>query len=147
MLATAIAWSKSTMKTEEPAILHELSDFLSGRIDPAGFPHREHVRLAYEMLSRHPFPQALLLFSKGLRLLAGRAGHPEKYNETITTAFLALIGEARLRRNYESWEEFSRDNSRLLRKDLLSCWYDSAMLDSERARLTFLLPPLANSRR
>lgn len=134
------------MKTEDPAILHELSDFLRGRVDPASFPHREHVRLGYKMLSRHPFPEALLLFSTGLRLLAGRAGHPEKYNETITTAFLALIGEGRLRGNYESWEEFSQDNSRLLREDLLSSWYDSATLDSEQARLTFLLPPPAKSR-
>ena len=73
-----------------------LADFEAGRIDPAQFSHREHVRVGYELLERHPFPEALLHLARGLRRLAGQAGRPEVYHETITAAFLALIAERRL---------------------------------------------------
>ena len=73
-----------------------LADFEAGRIDPARFPHREHVRVSYELLERHSFPEALLHLARGLRRLAAKAGRPEVYHETITAAFLALIAERRL---------------------------------------------------
>ena len=41
------------MLATEPADL--LADFESGRIDPASFPHRDHVRVSYELLERHHF--------------------------------------------------------------------------------------------
>ena len=37
-----------------------LADFEAGRVDPAHFPHGAHVRVSYELLERHPFPEALL---------------------------------------------------------------------------------------
>ena len=49
------------------------------------------------MLGRYPFGEAVTRFSRGLRLLAAKAGRPEIYHETITVAFLALIGERRAR--------------------------------------------------
>ena len=54
----------------------ELLALETGALDPAQFPHREHVRLGYEMLERYPFGEALMRFSRGLRLLAARAGRP-----------------------------------------------------------------------
>ena len=51
-----------------------LADFEEGRIDPAQFPHRDHVRVSYELLERHPFPEALLHLARGLRRLAAKAG-------------------------------------------------------------------------
>ena len=82
------------MLATEPAGL--LAAFEAGRIDPASFPHRDHVRVSYELLERHPFPEALLHLARGLRCLAAKAGRPEVYHETITAAFLALIAERRL---------------------------------------------------
>ncbi len=67
-----------------------LADFEEDRIDPARFPHRQHVRVSYELLERHAFPEALLHLARGLRRLAAKAGRPEVYHETITAAFLAL---------------------------------------------------------
>ena len=63
-----------TPSAPKPALLH---DFLEGRLDPAQFHHREHVRIGYELLEQHPFSEALFYLSAGLRLLAAKAGHPE----------------------------------------------------------------------
>lgn len=126
------------MKTSEPSGL--LADFEAGRIDPAQFPHREHVRVGFELLERHPFPEALLHLARGLRRLATKAGHPEVYHETITTAFLALIAERRLNGCYSSWEDFAAQNADLFRKELLSEIYEPALLRSSVARQTFVLP-------
>lgn len=121
-----------------------LSDFEEGRIDPRHFPHRAHVRVGYELLERHPFPEALLHLARGLRGLAAKAGRPEVYHETITAAFLALIAERRLRGSYVNWEDFAARNPDLLRKELLEDWYEPALLQSSVARQTFVLPRRAS---
>jgi len=51
-----------------------LADFEAGRVDPNHFHHRDHVRVAYALLEKHPFPEALLHLARGLRLLATKAG-------------------------------------------------------------------------
>jgi hypothetical protein len=122
------------------AIADELRDLEEGRLDPKQFPHREHVRLGFEMLSRYAFPEALARFSKGLRQLAVKGGRPEAYHETITAAFLALIGERRLDNECENWERFAERNADLFDKDLLREWYEPEVLNSVVARRTFVLP-------
>jgi len=117
-----------------------LGDFEEGRIDPARFPHRAHVRVSYELLERYRFPEALLHVARGLRRLAAKAGKPEVYHETITAAFLALIAERRLRGQYAGWEDFAKQNPDLLAKDCLRAWYEPALLQSKIARKTFILP-------
>jgi hypothetical protein len=117
-----------------------LAEFEEGRIDPAAFPHRAHVQVSYELLERHPFPEALLHLARGLRRLAAKAGRPEVYHETITAAFLALIAERRLRGSYGSWEEFATRNPDLFQKKLLDEIYEPAVLQSPVARATFVLP-------
>lgn len=117
-----------------------LADFEAGRADAATFGHREHVRMTYELLERYTFPEALFRLSKGLRRLAANAGVPEKYHETITVAFLAVIGERRVERRCADWEEFAAQNPDLLQKELLAEIYAPEVLNSPLARETFLLP-------
>jgi hypothetical protein len=117
-----------------------LADFEAGRIDPASFRHRDHVRVSYQLLERHPFPEALLHLARGLRRLAAKAGRPEIYHETITAAFLALIAERRVRGSYTDWGDFAARNQDLFRKELLTEIYEPAVLKSEVARGTFVLP-------
>ncbi len=126
------------MPTPEPS--QALADFEAGRIDPAHFHHREHVRVSYELLEHHSFPEALLHLARGLNELATRAGHPEAYHETVTAAFLSLIAERRLGGSYTCWEDFVTRNPDLLRKDLLRDWYGQETLQSPLARQTFILP-------
>lgn len=127
------------MKAQDvPAVT--LADFEAGRADPATFSHREHVQMSYELLERHTFTEALFRLAKGLRHLATNAGRPEKYHETITVAFLALIAERKLVGADEGWEDFVARNPDLLRKELLAEIYDPAVLESSAARETFILP-------
>jgi hypothetical protein len=118
-----------------------LSKFEAGRLNPSRFHHRDHVRVSYELLERHPFPEALLHLARGLRRLAANAGHPEAYHETITAAFLALIAERRAGSAHDGWEDFAARNPDLLRKQLLEDWYEPETLRSGVARKTFVLPP------
>src|SRR4051812_6948491 len=120
----------------------ELKALETGDLDPAAFPHLEHVRFAYGMLERYPFGEALDRFSRGLKLLAAKAGRPEIYHETITVAFLALINERRAGPELSTWSEFTAKNNDLLDKRCLEKWYDSEQLGSELARRTFCLPRL-----
>ena len=117
-----------------------LQAFEMGALDPAKFPHAEHVRLGFEMLARHPFGEALLRFSRGLQLLAARAGRPQLYHETITVAFLALVNERRVRGGPQTWSEFQRSNADLFDKRCLEKWYSAEQLASDLARRTFCLP-------
>ena len=103
----------------ESSIEQELRAFEAGELDPAKFPHSEHLRLGYEMLGRHSFSGAVERFSRGLKLLAAKAGRPRIYHETITIAFLALINERRARGGQESWLEFQKTNPDLFDKRCL----------------------------
>jgi hypothetical protein len=124
----------------------ELARFMRGEIDPATFPHREHVRVAFEMLKRHDFPETALLFSRTLRAMAEKAGRPEAFHQTVTIAFLSLIAERVEGGGAADFAAFAQANSDLLDKSVLNRWYGAERLASEAARRTFLLPePLANS--
>ena len=125
--------------TEEVAA-EELHALEVGALDPARFPHAEHVRLGYEMLCRHSFGEAVDRFSRGLKLLAAKAGQPQVYHETITVAFLALVNERRARRGADDWDDFRAHNADLLDKRCLRKWYSADQLASDLARRTFCLP-------
>jgi hypothetical protein len=92
------------------------------------------------MLERYPFSEAVARFSRGLKLLAAKSGQPEHYHETITVAFLALIGERRGQRRHDNWREFQATNNDLLDKHCLEQWYEAEQLGSDLARQTFCLP-------
>ena len=124
----------------EAAKADELLALETGTLDPAMFPHPEHVRLGYEMLARYQFGEAVTRFSHGLRLLAAKNSQPEIYHETMTVAFLALIGERRAAAKHVGWQEFKTNNSDLLDKRCLKHWYDAEQLGSDLARQTFCLP-------
>lgn len=118
----------------------DLARFLGGEIGAAQLPHREHVRLAFEMLRRHDFAETALHFSQALRRMAANAGHPEAFNLTITLAFLALIGERRAADDTQDFEAFAARNPDLLDKGVLRRWYPAQRLTCALARRTFLLP-------
>ncbi|MDQ2660083.1 MAG: hypothetical protein M3Y03_06655 [Verrucomicrobiota bacterium] len=123
-----------------PTISAELAALENGTLDPAKFPHREHLRFAYEMLGQHSLGEAIMRFSRGVRQLAGKVGQPQLYHETITLGFLAVIAERRARAAHKDWSDFIAQNPDLLDKQALLRWYPVAQLDSELARRTFCLP-------
>jgi hypothetical protein len=64
-----------------------------GTLDPEGFSHRHHVGTGFAALRRHEFFEATHLYATGLRSVVAKAGVPEKYNATVTLAFMSLIAE------------------------------------------------------
>jgi hypothetical protein len=129
-----------TGASHSEAATDELIALERGMLDPRAFRHSDHVRLGYEMLGRYPFGEAVTRFSRGLRLVAGKAGRPEIYHETMTVAFLALIGERRAQGGHDSWDDFRDNNVDLLEKRCLERWYGAEQLSSALARGTFCLP-------
>jgi hypothetical protein len=123
------------------AELAELERFARGEVDPRNFPHREHVRMAFEMLRRHDFAETVLHYSRALRAMSARAGNPRAFHQTVTIAFLSLIAE----RMQESggaadFDALVRAHPELLDKAAVTRWYRPERLASEAARHTFLLP-------
>jgi hypothetical protein len=126
------------MTSADSPIADELALFEAGDCPLAGFSHREHVRIGFELLNRHPFAEAAFRFARGLRTMAARGGIESLYHETITIAFLALIGErAATARDFAELETHHPD---LFSKQALAAFYSKERLASPLARRTFLLP-------
>jgi len=117
-----------------------LDAFEAGTLESAQFSHGQHVRLGYLYLRAMDFGQAVSRISLGLKALVARLGLENKYNETITVAFMALINE-RLGRNGDpgNWAAFARENPDLLNADILYRYYDRTVLFSDFARQTFVM--------
>lgn len=114
---------------------------------PAEFTHRTHVRAGYLYLKEMDFPSALVRMSTVLKCYAASLGQGERYHETITVAFLALINE-RLRECGDAggWEPFAIAHPELLRRDALREYYAAEILESPRARRMFILSSAAAAR-
>jgi hypothetical protein len=111
---------------------------------PAGqFNHAAHVRAGYLYLRRQPFPQATAAMCTTVANYARALGKPDRYHETITVAFMALIN-AQLRRHGDDggWEEFRARHPQLLQPDALLAYYPREVLESPAARACFTLLPL-----
>ena len=117
-----------------------ITQFQAGALDPAQFRHCDHVRLAFEMLRRAPFPAVAADYAAGLQRLAARAGRPEAYHETITIAFLSVVAERLLADESDDFAGFAAAHPDLFDKALLARWYGPARLGSAAARRVFLLP-------
>ena len=120
----------------------------TGTLEPSLFTHEAHVRAAWHCLRQAPFPEALVRFSRALRQFATQQGQASKYHETITVAYAALIADRLHETPSLEWEGFAQRHADLLirQPSLLTSYYTSETLASERARLTFVLPVCARCR-
>ena len=114
--------------------------FEARSLDAAAFSHRDHVGVAYEMLRSYDFMEASARYAEGLRFLAMSAGVPDKFNATITLAFLSLIAERMRTTEHTDYDGFISQNRDLLSTDILQKWYAPERLRSDLARSVFLLP-------
>jgi hypothetical protein len=121
----------------------------SGSLPEPEFNHAGHVRAAWLYLQQGAFPEALARMSGALRNYAAVHGQPDRYHETITVAYLALINERLLLRgDAGGWRGFLEQNHELLDRRLLTHYYRPATLASAAARCVFILgefrdPPYA----
>jgi hypothetical protein len=121
-----------------------IAQFERGATAPESFHHADHIRLAFEYLSRYSALETLAKFSDALKHFALAQGKANLYHETITWAYVLLIRErmARGGSGVQTWNEFAARNADLLiwKGGVLSKLYRPETLDSEFARRTFVLP-------
>src|SRR5580692_8980494 len=86
----------------------DLQRFVRGELEATQFPHREHLRMGFEMLRRHDFAETVFHFSSTLRAMAVRAGKPQAFHQTVTIAFLSLIAERMDSGDYADFDSFAR---------------------------------------
>lgn len=122
-----------------------LERFRRADFDASSFTHREHVRLAFELLKASAFPTALVQYSATVSELAARAGAPEKFNLTITGAFLSLIAEASARSGLDEFDAFASRHPELFERDALRRHYSSNRLADPLGRSILLLPDPARA--
>lgn len=85
------------------------------------FGHAAHVRAGYLYLQQADFAGALERIRRAIRNYAEYLGKPDRYNETITVAYLALIQQHICERgNGGGWAAFARDN-----RELFQPWKDT----------------------
>ncbi len=119
-----------------------LAGLEAGTLPESEFRHADHVRAAYLYLVRDGFAGALGPLSAALRGYAAARGKPERYHETVTVAFLALINERLHDQGAAgSWAQFRAGNADLFEPGLLARHYSGTTLASPKARAVFLLPP------
>ena len=124
-----------------------LQAFESCRLTPAGFRHREHLRVAYLYLTRHRFEQAHARFEAGVQRLLAHLGAPvSHYHATITRAwFLAVRHFLRREGARETSEEFlvaPCTAACLLDQQIMLTHYSAERLFSAAARTEFIEPDL-----
>ena len=132
-----------------------LERFEGLRMEASSFRHRDHILVAYAMLDQYEFVEACARYASTIRTMAESVGAFEKYNTTITLAFLSLIAERKAQTPGAGPPDagppdtgppdtepdaFLEANPDLLDPNLLDGWYTKERLDSPAARAYFLLP-------
>ncbi len=113
----------------------------SGALPENEFGHHGHVRAGYLYLKDFNFAEALVRIRRSIRAYATHKGKPDRYHETITVAYLALIQQCIFERGDSGgWSTFAQDNPELFVAELLSRFYSRDVLESNKARRVFLLP-------
>ena len=119
-----------------------LAAFEDTSLSTEAFHHREHVRVAWMYVMRHGVAGALTRFGDGLKRFAIAKNKPQLYHETITWAYLMLIGDRIARRRVTTWAEFAEQHADLLawKPSVLDRYYTTELLSSDLARRTFVMP-------
>lgn len=108
--------------------------------------HTSHVRIAYLHLDRFEFDEAHLRMRAGILRLNAAHGLEETprsgYHETMTRAWLCLVASLAPRGQHDS-RAFCEAHPELLDKSLVSRFYETATIRSDRARATFVPPDRA----
>ena len=106
------------------------------------FGHSGHVRAAYVCLREGGFTAALERMRRAIRNYSAHLGKPDRYHETITVAYVALIHQMLHERgDGGGWLEFTRRAPELFQPDLLLKFYPKSLLESDLARKLFVLAP------
>lgn len=131
------------MALVENITLHSFECF---DFDTEQFDHEAHVYVAWLYLESFSESEALCRFVTALRRLVRHLGQPSKYHATVTWFYLLMIAERR-RATGGEWSVFRDANPDLFSGpgNVLNRYYPQRILNSERARSGFVMPPLPNA--
>ena len=104
------------------------------------FGHREHVRLTWLAVRRCGTAGAVELISDGIQRTARYAGVPQKYNATVSRAWVELTAYHMGEEPEASFDELVTRNPGLLDKRLLTHFYQSRTLAPPAARTGWVEP-------
>jgi hypothetical protein len=109
----------------------------SGRFD-----HREHIHLAWLAVRHYGLSAAISLVSNGIQQTARYTGAPQKYNATVSKAWVELVAHHTHDDRAADFDTFAARNPALLDKRLLTRFYRPATLASAQARTGWAPPDL-----
>ena len=131
---------------------HELSpedrrfreSFEAGHLDPAGFDHRAHLRVAYAYLVDNDDEAAIdLMRSALLGFLRAHGIDASKYHETMTRAWILAVRHfMEITPPCPSSHAFIEANPRMLDAKIMLTHYSADLLFSPQAREKFVEPDL-----
>jgi hypothetical protein len=107
------------------------------------FAHREHVHLTWLAVRRYGTAAAIDLIGNGIQSVTRYAGAPQKYNATVSRAWVELVGHHVAHSDAADFDTFVARNPALLDKRLLVRFYRPATLASARARAGWVGPDRA----
>ncbi|MFG3205300.1 hypothetical protein [Streptomyces sp. NPDC048192] len=107
------------------------------------FGHRQHVQLTWLAVRRHGTEAAVDLVSDGIQQTARYAGAPQKYNATVSRAWVELVGHHAGQADTADFDAFADQHPALLDKKLLTRFYRSSTLAGDPARAGWVEPDLA----
>jgi len=123
----------------------QLDELINDTLDAGGFRHVDHIGVAYEALDRNGFFDALHIVAKGIDNAATRAGATDKFNATITAAFMSIIAERMEAQDYRDAQDFIDRNPDLVAGKPLKGFYSRERLVSDQARRVALMPDLVGA--
>ena len=106
------------------------------------FGHREHVKLTWLAVQRCGTAGAVEVIGDGIQRTARYVGAPQKYNATVSRAWVELTAFHMAEAPAESFDELLDRNPGLLDKRLLTRFYSSRVLASAAARSGWVEPDL-----
>jgi hypothetical protein len=107
------------------------------------FDHRDHLRVAFAYARRGGVEHAVDAARRGLRHMTAAHHEPERYHETLTTAWARVVAHHALVDGARAFDDFLAAHPHLLRRDLLLAHYSRERLFSQAARARFVEPDLA----
>jgi hypothetical protein len=116
--------------------------FESGRVPPAQFDHRAHVRLAYVYLVGQDPDAAAASMQSALQAFLQRHGiAANKYHETLTRAWILAVRHFMERSpGTDCAEDLVARHPELLNSRIMLTHYSASTLFSDEARAAFVEP-------
>ena len=120
----------------------QLDQLIDDTLDASSFRHINHIGVAFEALKREGFFDAMATIAKDITNAAKRAGAADKFNATITMAYMSEIAERMEAHDYLDADSFIEANPDLTSGAILARYSDRRAV-SAQARRIGLLPDLA----